>query len=60
MKNVPLGIGQIDPAFYGLLKKSKFDGPISLHVEYLPDAGLEKNIDALKKDVTTLKASLAS
>ena len=57
-KNVPLGTGQLGAAFCGLLRKSKFVGPISLHVECLPDGGLEKNIDAFKKDVPTLKALL--
>jgi len=58
-KNVPLGKGRVDPAFFQQLKQSKFAGPISLHVEYLPHAGLEENTAALKHDLKTLKSLLA-
>ncbi len=57
-ENVPLGEGQVDPKFFKLLKESKYAGPISLHVEYLPKAGLEKNIEALRIDLATLKKLL--
>jgi len=58
-KNVPLGEGRVDPAFFQQLKKSEFAGPISLHVEYLPEAGLEENTAALRNDLSTLKSLLA-
>lgn len=58
-ENVPLGKGQVDPEFFGRLRKSAFPGPISLHVEYLGKAGLQKNIDALSTDLATLQKLLA-
>jgi sugar phosphate isomerase/epimerase len=58
-KNVPLGQGRIDRAFFPLLKRSKFVGPISLHVEYLPDAGENENVAALENDLKTLKLLLS-
>ena len=58
--NVPLGTGQVDPRFFRLLRQSSFSGPISLHVEYLPKAGVAANITALKNDLATLRRLLAS
>ena len=58
-QNVPLGEGQVDPKFFEILTSSQYKGPISLHVEYLPKAGTEKNIDALRNDLKTLKRLLA-
>jgi sugar phosphate isomerase/epimerase len=57
--NVPLGTGHVDPRFFSLLKQSPFSGPISLHVEYLPKAGVAPNIKALKTDLATLRKLLA-
>lgn len=57
-ENVPLGEGQVDPAFFGLLKKSNFRGPISLHVEYLGQAGVAENVNALNRDLATLRKYL--
>ncbi len=57
--NVPLGTGHVDPRFFSLLKKSPFTGPISLHVEYLPKAGVAANITALKNDLAALRRLLA-
>ncbi len=57
-RNVPLGKGQVDPEFFRQLRRSSFDGPISLHVEYLPDAGLKANTVALENDLQTLLAKL--
>lgn len=56
--NVPLGTGHVDPRFFSLLKQSSFSGPISLHVEYLPKAGVAANITALKNDLATLRKLL--
>lgn len=58
-ENVPLGEGQVDPAFFKRLKQSKFTGPISVHVEYLRNEGVEVNLAALKRDLVTLKGLLA-
>jgi len=33
-KWVPLGQGRIDPTYFGMLKKSGYQGPIDLHIEY--------------------------
>jgi sugar phosphate isomerase/epimerase len=57
-ENVPLGEGQVDPAFFKQLAAAEFTGPISLHVEYLPKAGVEKNIAALRRDLATLRKLL--
>lgn len=59
-ENVPLGEGQVDPAFFGLLKKSKFRGPISLHVEYLGKEGVTENVNALNKDLARLRKYLSA
>ena len=32
---MPLGEGQVDPAYGKMLMKTGYSGPISLHVEYL-------------------------
>lgn len=54
-ENVPLGEGQVDPAFFGQLAKARFAGPVSVHVEYLPKAGVKENIEALRRDLATLR-----
>ncbi len=53
--NVPLGTGQVDPAFFALLKRDGFAGPYSLHVEYHPPGGAPAYIDALRRDLGVLK-----
>ena len=55
VENVPLGNGQVDPAFFGLMDRSGFRGPISLHVEYLEKAGVAENVAALREDLKTLR-----
>lgn len=60
VKNVPLGQGQIDPAFFERLDDIGFRGPISLHVEYLEHAGAGPNSDALARDLTTLRKWLGT
>ena len=57
-ENVPLGQGQVDPRFFKLLKRTDYNGPISLHVEYLKKEGIEPNVKALKDDLKTLKELL--
>lgn len=59
-ENVPLGQGQVDPAFFTMLAKSAYRGPISLHVEYLERAGTAENIAALKQDLGTLRRLLGT
>ena len=58
-ENVPLGHGRVDSAFFELLRKVEFRGPISLHEEYLdhrkpelvPDhwAAIEKDLQVLQQ-----------
>ncbi len=56
--NVPLGEGRIDPKFFKMLANTNFDGPISLHEEYLDHRRPElvpEHLAAIKKDLATLK-----
>lgn len=60
-KNVPLGQGRVDPLFFKLLRQSGFNGPISLHEEYLAHTRPElvpDHLAAIKKDFQTLKGWL--
>ena len=58
-KHVPLGTGRVDPKFFDLVKRDGFDGPISLHVEYLGKEGTQANIDALRRDLKVLRGWLS-
>ncbi|MBX3426216.1 MAG: sugar phosphate isomerase/epimerase [Pirellulales bacterium] len=58
-ENAPLG-SSIDPAFFRLLRQDAFSGPVSLHVEYLPDAGVAENLQALRRDYALLAKWLAA
>lgn len=57
-QNVPLGTGRVDyPAFFKLLKKSGYDGPVSLHMEYKDHrdpALLDESIAAIRADRDSL------
>ena len=53
--NVPLGDGWVNDRFFTPERLNGFEGPISLHVEYLQRAGLKPNTDALEKDLVTLR-----
>ncbi len=60
--NVPLGEGQVDPKFFQMLKRIPFNGPISLHEEYLDHRKPElvpQHLAAIKKDFATLKGWLS-
>jgi sugar phosphate isomerase/epimerase len=60
-KNVPLGEGRISADFFQMLKKSDFNGPVSLHEEYLDHRKPElvpTHLAAIKKDFATLKKLL--
>jgi sugar phosphate isomerase/epimerase len=54
-QHVPLGEGQVNPKFFTMLQATNFDGPITVHVEYLTKADAKENVAALKRDLTTLK-----
>ena len=61
--NVPLGEGRVEREFFELLRKSGFDGPVSLHEEYLDhrDPSLvPQHLAAIKKDLATLRRWLAN
>ena len=58
-KHVPLGTGRVDPKFFDMVKKDKFQGPISLHVEYLGKVGTQANIDALRRGLKVLRGWLS-
>ncbi len=53
-KWVPLGEGFIESKFFAWLKKTKFDGPISHHVEYKTPTG-KAMIDEIARDAKTLR-----
>ncbi len=62
VRNVPLGEGLVNPDFFQLLKESEFNGPISLHEEYLDHRDPElvpQHLDAIDKDLKTLKKMMA-
>ena len=55
--NVPLGDGRIQPKFFDLLRQADFNGPISLHEEYLdhrPPELVPQHLDAIEKDLAVL------
>ena len=60
-KNVPLGEGHVSADFFQMLKKSEFNGPVSLHEEYLDHRKPElvpTHLAAIKDDLTTLRKLL--
>ena len=56
--HVPLGEGKLNTDFFELMRAADYQGPISLHVEYLKKEGTQANIDALRKDLGTLRGWL--
>jgi sugar phosphate isomerase/epimerase len=61
-KNVPLGKGQVDMKFFDMLAATKFDGPISLHEEYLDHRDpklVDQHLAAIKTDFATLNQALS-
>ncbi|MEM6473152.1 MAG: sugar phosphate isomerase/epimerase family protein [Planctomycetota bacterium] len=62
MKNVPLGEGRVSANFFKTLNAWSFDGPISLHEEYLDHRDpelVDQHLRAMKKDLETLQAMLS-
>jgi sugar phosphate isomerase/epimerase len=56
--NVPLGEGRVDAGFFDILRETGFEGPISLHEEYLDHKNPElvpDHLAAIKRDFQTLK-----
>jgi sugar phosphate isomerase/epimerase len=58
-KWVPLGQGFVDPKFFKWLKTTKFNGPISHHVEFPVGEGKER-IAKIKADAQVLRQWLAA
>ena len=59
VKNVPLGEGVVDKKFFSMLKETNFNGPISVHVEYLEHSKDKKALRiAFQKDLATVKSWL--
>lgn len=59
--NVPLGEGRVDSKFFRMLAETKFEGPISLHEEYLDHKQPElvpEHWAAIERDLKTLKSWL--
>ncbi len=62
-KNVPLGDGLVQKAFFPMLAATDFTGPISLHEEYLDHRDpklVPKHLSAIKADLATLRDYLKS
>lgn len=61
--NVALGQGRVDPKFMNVIRQTSFDGPISLHEEYLDHREAKlvpEHLSAIKKDLETLRGWLAT
>ncbi|MDA0807117.1 MAG: sugar phosphate isomerase/epimerase [Planctomycetota bacterium] len=57
-KNVPLGEGNVSAEFFQMLKKSDFNGPVSLHEEYLDHRKPElvpEHLAAIRDDLAKLR-----
>ena len=60
--NVPLGEGRVPKSFFDMIRKAQFEGPISLHEEYLDHKKPElvpDHLAAIKKDLATLNTLMA-
>ena len=56
--HVPLGSGRVDPAYFSMLRETVDDYPVSLHIEYLEQAGVNENLAALRRDLAVLREML--
>jgi sugar phosphate isomerase/epimerase len=54
-EHAPLGDGLVDPDFYKELAASDYDGPVSLHVEYVGHGKPESQLAAVKRDFAVLR-----
>ena len=59
-EHVPLGEGRVDPTFFKMLQEDGFEGPYSIHVEYLGGRSAEENLEAMKRDLAVLRRWLAA
>jgi len=59
VQGIPLSEeGAMDPRIFSIMKKSLFQGPVSLHVEYLPKGTVAENLAAIRADYQTLQSLL--
>ncbi len=58
--NLPLGTGRVDRKFMPMLKAGGFNGPMSIHVEYLASKDRRILAEAFKQDLATARAWLAT
>ncbi|BBO32319.1 hypothetical protein PLANPX_1931 [Lacipirellula parvula] len=57
-KHVPFGEGRVDPRYFDMLKRDRFDVPISIHVEYLPRRSAQENLQAIGRDLKRVREML--
>lgn len=60
-KNVPLGEGRVGREFFAQLRQTNFEGPISLHMEYIDHrdpALVQQSLQAIARDMKALQALL--
>lgn len=60
LANTPLGKGRVDRDMVRRCKPAGFQGPLSLHVEYVAAKAVEPHLDALGHDLTTLRQWLTA
>lgn len=56
--DVPFGQGRVAPTYFEMLRRDDLNVPISVHVEYLPSATAEENLQAIGRDFARLKQML--
>ncbi|HMO86055.1 MAG TPA: sugar phosphate isomerase/epimerase family protein, partial [Lacipirellulaceae bacterium] len=59
-QHVPLSQGRVDPRYFDLLRRDGVNGPVSLHIEYLPNASVEENLAAIRRDFAVLQKLLTT
>ena len=61
---VPFGNGRVEPKVFNWIRESGFNGPISIHVEYLdhvkPTQQVGRNVKAFEQDLKTLRRLMAA
>lgn len=58
VENVAFGEGLADPAIFKKIASDFPEAPITIHVEYLEREGLQPNVDALRRDLKTVRQSI--
>lgn len=58
VQNVPLGTGRVSDTFFDILRKAQFNGPVSLHEEYLDHRDprlVDEHCRAISEDLSQLR-----